>query len=347
MTEVEKVSIGGYAFTLEVEAYALIKRYLDELNEYYSQREGGAEVMEGFEERMAELLYEKCADDGVATLEEAKEIIAILGKPSAIESEDDPEPKKATAETKTEGTREKKRLFRDPTNKMIGGVCSGLAAYFKCDVVLIRLIFIGLFVASCVVGCHIGDHNSWTINLPMVLIYFILWIAMPEAKTVQQRWQMGVSNPPAASAVTRRAEPIGSGLGRVLRVVIGILLLMTAIVGLTAGVAALFGHSLFGWDFLWIGDGPFHGSLTEWKEAMAEHLPGMLPLVSSWFYVVVLLLTGFLPFVGMLYGGIMMIFDLRSPSWRPGLMIFLLWIIALTVLTVLTLMGLFHAGLLD
>ena len=56
-----------------------------------------------------------------------------------------------------------------------------------------------------------------------------------------------------------------------------------------------------------------------------------------------MLLTCFLPFVGMLYGGIMMLFDLRSPSWRPGLMIFLLWIIALTALTVLTLMGLFNA----
>ena len=55
-----------------------------------------------------------------------------------------------------------------------------------------------------------------------------------------------------------------------------------------------------------------------------------------------MLLSCFLPFVGMLYGGIMMIFDLRTPRWRPGLVIFLLWIIALTVVTVLTLMGLFH-----
>ena len=95
MTEVEKVSIGGYAFTLEVEAYAMVKQYLDELNQFYSQREGGAEVMEGFEERMAELLYEKCADDGVATVAEVREIIAVLGKPSAIEAEDGPEPKRA------------------------------------------------------------------------------------------------------------------------------------------------------------------------------------------------------------------------------------------------------------
>ena len=344
MTEVEKVSIGGYAFTLEVEAYALIKRYLDELNEYYSQREGGAEVMEGFEERMAELLYEKCADDGVATLEEAKEIVAILGKPSAIEAEEGPEPKRPEAAAQNEAPKAKKRLFRDPTNKMIGGVCSGLAAYFKCDVVLIRLIFIGLFVASCVVGCHIGDHNSWTINLPMVLIYFILWIAMPEAKTVQQRWQMGVANPPSGAVAPASSKPLGSGLGKVLRIVIAVLLLMTAVCGLTFGVASLLGHSIFGWNFLWDGDGVFQGSFLD---AVREHAPGMLPMVSSVVYQITVLLTCFLPFVGMLYGGIMMLFDLRTPSWRPGLVIFLLWIIALTTFTVLTLMGLFHAGLLD
>ena len=77
MTEVEKVSIGGYAFTLEVGAYAIVKQYLDELSAHYSGLEGGAEVMEGIEERMAELLYEKCADDGVASVEEVREIIDV------------------------------------------------------------------------------------------------------------------------------------------------------------------------------------------------------------------------------------------------------------------------------
>ena len=343
MTEVQKVSIGGYAFTLEVEAYEIVKQYLDELNAYYSQREGGAEVMEGFEERMAELLYEKCADDGVATVAEVRDIIAILGNPSAIESDDDPQPKQTAEEPASNRPKEKKRLFRDPTNKMLGGVCSGLAAYFKCDVVLIRLIFLGLFVASCVVGCHIGPGDGWTVNLPMVVLYLILWIAMPEAKTVQQRWQMGVTNPPAGAVSTVSAgKPLGSGLGRVLRIVIGCMLLLIAVSGLTFGVAALFGHTLFGWNLT--DSGIFNGS---WRDAITEHAPLMLPVVSSVFFQITLLLTCFLPFVGMLYGGIMMIFDLRTPSWRPGLVIFLLWIIALTAFTVLSLMGLFNAGIWD
>ena len=175
MTEVQKVSIGGYAFTLEVEAYAIVKQYLDELNEHYSQLEGGAEVMEGIEERMAELLYEKCADDGVASVDEVNEIIAILGKPSAIESEDDPEPKRYFTQTPgNEKPREKKRLYRDPTGKMLGGVCSGLAAYFDIDVTLIRILFLA--------GLFCGGFGFW--------LYIIIWIVAPKALTPAQKCEL-------------------------------------------------------------------------------------------------------------------------------------------------------------
>lgn len=339
MTEVQKVSIGGYAFTLEVEAYEIVKRYLDELNAYYSRLEGGSEVMEGFEERMAELLYEKCADDGVASVAEVREIIEILGKPSAIESDDDPEPKKPEGEqASSDKPKEKKRLFRDPTNKMLGGVCSGLAAYFKCDVVIIRIIFIGLCLLTGVVSCKAGHSGSfYSVNLPIPILYIILWIAMPEARTVQQRWQMGVTNPPAGNAAASSVpgEPLGSGLGRVLRIVIGVMLLLIGVSGLTCGVAFLFGQSIFGWDMFKEG----WDALTVPSE--------MLSLASSVVYRIVFVLSCLLPFVGMTYGGIMMVFDLRSPSWRPGLVIFLLWIIALTAFTVLTIMGLFNAGIWD
>ncbi|MBR0223212.1 MAG: PspC domain-containing protein [Bacteroidales bacterium] len=339
MTEVEKVSIGGYAFTLEKAAYTLVRQYLDELEAHYAPLDGGSEVMEGFEERMAELLYERCGDDGVASEDDIQQIIDILGKPSAIESEDDPQPKAFTAEDGKDGRpKQKKRLYRDPTNKMIGGVCSGLAAYFKIDVVLIRIVFIGLFLLTGVVlGCDSWhSFDSFSLNLFVPVLYVILWIAMPEARTVQQRWELGISNPPAGAAAAAPAtapasQPVGSGLGRVLRIVIGCLLLLTAVCGLTFGLAALFGQRLFDWNLL-----------DEFKDELAFNAPGALPLASSVPYRIAILLTCFLPFVGMLYGGIMMLFDLRTPRWRPGLVIFLLWIIALTVFTVLTLMGLFQ-----
>ena len=326
MTEVEKVSIGGYAFTLEVEAYAIVKQYLDELEAYYSQREGGSEIMEGIEERMAELLYEKCADDCVASVAEINDIIATLGKPSAIESDADPELKKESVpgDTRREGM---KRLYRDPTGKMLGGVCSGLAAYFKIDVVIVRIIFIGLTVLGMVVS-----HNHWHVYSSLgpfvVLTYLALWIAMPEAKTVKQRWEMGVSNPPAGS------KPAGSELGRVLRILCGVGLLLVGVAGLTAGVAAVFGQELFGWDMIREG----------WEE-LVDEIPFTMPLAGTFFYKLDLVLLYFLPMVGMIYAGIMLVFDLKSPNWRPGLVLFLLWVVVLVVFIVLTMMGLVEANL--
>lgn len=319
MTEVQKVSIGGYAFTLEVEAYAIVKQYLDELGEHYAQREGGAEVMEGFEERMAELLYEKCADDGVASVADINEIIETLGRPSAIESDEDPDPKKDSLPF--EGRREgKKRLYRDPTGKMIGGVCSGLAAYFKIDVVIIRIIFIGLFVLGVSLSGHGWHYRSY--GSIALLSYVALWLAMPEARTVKQRWEMGVTNPPAAS------KPAGTELGKVLRVLIGCFLLLMGVSGLTMGVGVIFGQHLFEWS-----------PLNEAWEEVSSEVPGMASLLGSVIYKIVLALIYFLPMVGMTYGGIMMIFDLKSPSWRPGLTVFLLWVVALVVFIVLTIMG--------
>ena len=121
-----------------------------------------------------------------------------------------------------------------------------------------------------------------------------------------------------------------------LRILIGGLLLLTAVCGLTIGLTLLFGYTIFDWDIL-----------NELKDEVAFRVPGALPLVSTLIYRISVLSVCFLPFVGMLYGGIMMIFDLRTPRWRPGLVIFLLWIVALTVFTILTLMGLFQADWFD
>ena len=327
MTEVEKVSIGGYAFTLEVKAYALVKQYLEELEAHYSQLESGSEVMEGIEERMAELLYEKCADDGVASVEMIDDIIATLGKPSAIESESDPEPKKAEAPAGLGKVEGKKRLYRDPTNKILGGVCSGLAAYFKLDVVWFRIIFIGLLAVGLSIHGYHGHWDFHSYGFVSVLAYVALWIAMPEARTVKQRWEMGVTNPPAGS------QPAGHAAGQVLRIILGALLMLAGVSGMTFCLASIFGFNLFGWELV-----------HEMGADFLEDLPGHFPLLTNFFYKVDVLLVIFLPLIAMLYGGIMMVFDLRSPKWRPGLVIFLVWVAALIIFTVLTIMGMIKAG---
>ncbi|MDD8015358.1 MAG: PspC domain-containing protein [Acidobacteriota bacterium] len=61
-----------------------------------------------------------------------------------------------------------KRLYRSLNQKMLGGVCGGLAEYFDMDVSLVRLIFVGI----CLI----------TALLPMFLFYLIAWIVIPAAE---------------------------------------------------------------------------------------------------------------------------------------------------------------------
>jgi phage shock protein PspC (stress-responsive transcriptional regulator) len=56
-----------------------------------------------------------------------------------------------------------KRLTRSTTNRMVGGVCGGLAEYFNVDVTLIRLLFVILVFAPG----------------PGFLIYLVLWLVIP------------------------------------------------------------------------------------------------------------------------------------------------------------------------
>ncbi|RNI25642.1 PspC domain-containing protein [Rufibacter latericius] len=77
-----------------------------------------------------------------------------------------------------------RKLFRDPVDKKLGGVASGMAIYFGTDVAIIRLLFLVLFL--------VGGFG--------LIPYIILWIAVPEAKTITERVQMQ-GNPVTLSSI--------------------------------------------------------------------------------------------------------------------------------------------------
>ena len=139
MKEIERVSLGGYAFTLDQDAAELVASYLDELERHYAARQGGSEVLEGIGERMAELLHEQCGRDGVASKAVIENIITILGRPEQIEAEEGDEPdKQSHDDSSAKGDSPRRKLYRDMSNKVVAGVCSGLSTYFNIDVALPR-----------------------------------------------------------------------------------------------------------------------------------------------------------------------------------------------------------------
>mgnify|MGYP002620670440 CR=1 FL=1 len=321
MNKVEKASIGGIAFTFNTDAYEAVSRYLTELETFYASKESGAEIMEGIEERFAELLQEKCAPGQVVSSREIEDVIHVLGRPSDIEDEASEAPRTA----KPEPEKPKKQLFRDIENKQLGGVCSGLAAYFSFDVTLIRILFVALS-AACLFA-----HDT-PVPLLFPAIYLILWICMPAARTVKQRWaqkgQDGSVQEVSRLVETGTKEAKGHGLGRFLLAFIGVILLLSGVSGLTAGTLAVADRA--GGVFTFSGV-PYLLNELDLDAHIWSALRGAWDL--PWVKVLVFG-AWFLPFLGMLYGGIQLIFGFKSPSWRPGLVIFILWLVDLVILSV-------------
>ena len=132
------------------------------------------EVMDDLEMRIADLFEEKLGSGSeVVTLQMVEEIISRLGMPdgsSPFENGGDTS-SSASASAESKGPR---KLYRDPDDRVIGGVCSGLAQYLNIDVVLVRILF--------VVFTLIGGAGIW--------VYIILWIVAPQALTAAQKCEM-------------------------------------------------------------------------------------------------------------------------------------------------------------
>lgn len=355
MKEVERVSLGGYAFTLDADAAALAGEYLGELERHYGGREGGAEILEGIEERMAELLHEKCGRDGVVSRAAIEGIIAIMGRPEEIAEEGD-SPVEPAKDGNPESPRQKRKLFRDVSDKVVAGVCSGLGAYFQTDKVFFRLLFA---IGTAVTFFGIGWHKGFSVSLQLIfpVLYVILWICMPPAKTVRQRWEqrgedgtiLGIQQrvESGAGEMGEAIRSVGQSnawgeIGRILEKIIGVLLLVVGFGGLFAGGVALFGSGALshqGWiggnrGFLGLGQLYDEGMRELYDEAPAIADALMQPWVQG-----VLILVVLLPFLGILYGALQMLFGFKSPKWHPGLVIFILWLMSIIAAGILIFTG--------
>ena len=366
MKEVERVSLGGYAFVLDTDAARLAESYLGELEKHYDGRPGGSDILEGIEERMAELLMEKAGRDGVVSGAMMEEVARILGRPEDIEAageEGDSPVKPAndggkandgsrSSSTGTAGEAPKRKLYRDMTNKVVAGVCSGLATYFKTDVALFRILFV-VFTLVFMFGFWRHGHG-WRISMAAPTLYAILWICMPPARTVRQRWeqrgedgsvnsiQRSVEN--GAKEVENAIRSVGQSpalgeFGSLIGKIFGVALLIVAFTGLFAGGVWGFGSGWLGtvlWAALFSALGYFIYLAID-SSILAMTQPGIK---------VLLVAVCFLPFLGLLYGALQLIFGFKSPKWHPGLVIFILWLLSLCALGILVATGIVSTELL-
>lgn len=180
------VNLNGTVFHIDEDAYQLLDKYLDNLRLHFRKEEGSEEILNDFESRIAELFDERIRlGYQVITIDQVEMIIERMGKPEEIfeaEAEettasDGPETGRSTTTetTFTERTATKRRFFRDPDDKILGGVASGFAAYMGWDPTAVRVILLLLLFFT---------------NIIIVPIYLVLWLIVPQARTASEKLEM-------------------------------------------------------------------------------------------------------------------------------------------------------------
>lgn len=225
MNEITQIHLGRQAFTIANDAHKELQEYLHAIEKRVGKK--GEEVVKEVENRMAELLAERgVTGEKVVLLEDVKFLKEQLGSPKDFTDKDE-DADGDDADESTDDDQGQKRLFRDTDRGFIAGVAAGLASYFNVDPVFVRIGFVVLTL-----------FWGWGI-----LVYILLWLIVPEAKSSSNRLQMkgkAVTVETLKEAVHKADVPgaanrVGTVFGRVLKSVGKVLLAIIGISFLLAG----------------------------------------------------------------------------------------------------------------
>ena len=196
------INLCGRLFQIDEDAYELLQQYIESLRTSFVKQEGGEEIADDIEARVAEL-FDELRQQGIEaiTIEHVKNIITRIGRPEELAGEEDETQSnnkeshrydsfRSAANGFRENVRARtkgKRLYRNPNDKMLAGVLSGFATYTGSDVTWWRigyaLLFLGsnFFLFPLFKLFHLGGF-FFSVNLSFIIFYIVLAIAMPEAK---------------------------------------------------------------------------------------------------------------------------------------------------------------------
>ncbi|WP_439881916.1 PspC domain-containing protein [Pontibacter sp. MBLB2868] len=174
------INLQGIIFHIEEDGYEQLSRYLASIRTYFSNYEGHEEIVADIEARIAEIFSARLAPGKqVISLDDVEYLIARMGDVTDFEvlepmDEEIPHAAPGPDANSTYTTEGPKKLYRDINHKVISGVCAGMANYLKVDPLWIRLFFV-LLVLLGVVSAGVSAATG-------VIIYVVLWIAMPQSE---------------------------------------------------------------------------------------------------------------------------------------------------------------------
>lgn len=320
MKQTVNVNIGGMIFHLDDDAFEKCKSYLDTLKNKFKAMEGGDEIIHDIESRIAEIFKDKIGTQReVVSLQDVTETIEIMGDPSTFIDEDS---QPVAGLESDSNTSVKKRLYRDPEKRILGGVCSGFAAYLNIDPWLVRIICILLVLFAGV----------------SFLLYFVFWVAMPKAVTTSDRLMMrgkkvdiksiedsvkkewtetksGIKN----AGKSANSSSVIQGIGKFVRISMGVIFIFFSTLILAGFIWAMISPSAT------VHFDHVHVSIREALSMVFDSTSEIvLAYVSAWLLVVV-------PCVLFIYLGIRAILQFKHRLRYVMLSGFLLWLIGIVL----------------
>lgn len=175
MQRIIQITIGGQVIPIEERAYDELNTYITSLERQFAGEPGRDEIILDIEARIAELFAAKLQGGAQAIVSSDVQMVTdTLGHASQLNEEPPTGTGKTTYRQYIPVSNDRRRLYRNPHDKWVGGVCSGIANYFDIDTVLVRLIFLVLFL---------------TLGVGL-LAYLIAWAIIPVARTPQEMYYM-------------------------------------------------------------------------------------------------------------------------------------------------------------
>jgi len=327
------ININSIVFHIEEDAYETLRSYMIEIKRHFSGSTDSGEILQDIENRIAEMFNERIhqGKKEVISMSDVKEVITQMGRVSDFETDDDAaaEPIAPADEPIREETRFaylEKKLMRNPDDKVVGGVCSGLAYYFDIHVRWVRVLFVLFFL--------LGGSS--------VLLYVVLWAVMPLATSRADRMSMRGEEPnlqnfkksfeeeidpyrddfsSAKTHLAKNSKAFGGALSDFFRLLgKGIALCMLIFCGM----------AIFGLLFVWVG---FCTGILGYQDGMVFPPTEYLPKGHALIAITAGVLANAIPFIALFYIFLRIVFQTKPMNTYLSLSLWAGWIVS--VITIL------------
>jgi phage shock protein PspC (stress-responsive transcriptional regulator) len=344
MDKTIKINLGGSLFQIDEEAYKILRRYLQDIDDRLKNTPGGAEIIEDIESRIAEIFQSQGGSAAVITRDNVEAMITIIGKPEDFDTGGE------TTRTRETYSRSasRKKLYRNPDDKIVSGVCGGLGSFMNIEAVWVRLLFI-IFSCFFLIG---------------LFVYVALWIALPSADSDARKREMYGSDDyltasqkrnsgyalasgtqsrtatrPAVSGVGNAFNEVFRAIGKVLYIILRIFLIIIGISFVVGGFVTLVSFVMI---FFFKYPGYFS---THSFGVNLFYLPDFLnyvvnPAIAPWILILSFIVI-LMPLLALIYWGVKMIFWFKSRDGIVSLMALIIWVSSVAALSLL----LFNEGI--